>query len=357
MRSLIRRSKRVFLISAAIAMTVGFLTEIFSERRPPAIKQTVTVHSDCESLEHSSQQIIGVIPAAPELNQDKIKLGMELFRDPRLSKTDQVSCASCHDLAKGGADHRQFSLGINGQIGSSNAPTVFNSSLNFRQFWDGRAENLESQLQGPIHNPIEMGTTWNEIIAKLSKDARYNEEFNKVYRSEMTEMSIVDAIVSFEQSLTTPNAPFDRYELGDPKALSSIQVLGYEKFKSYGCIACHQGVGVGGNMYQTLGVMGDYFKDRGGSFPSDMGRFNITGLESDRHVFRVPSLRNVQLTAPYFHDGTVQTLNQAVHLMAKYQLGRDLSEEDTKAIVEFLNSLTGDSPAILNSKEEVARAN
>lgn len=278
-----------------------------------------------------------------DIDPRKVRLGEEMFHDPRLSADDTISCASCHDLATGGGDGLVKPIGIGGAQGVVNTPTVFNSAYNFTQFWDGRAENLEEQASGPVHNPIEMGSNWNEVVAKLKHDEHINTAFNAIYSDGITGDNIVDAIATFERTLVTINAPFDKYLKGDKSAISAQAARGYELFQSYGCAACHQGVNVGGNMYQTMGAMGDYFGDRGDVKQSDMGRYQVTGREEDRHVFKVPSLRVVTYTAPYFHDGSAKTLEDAVRNMAKYQLGReDMPETDLDAIVAFLKSLAGE---------------
>lgn len=279
-----------------------------------------------------------------DLPMPKVLLGRELFHDRALSKGSEVACASCHDISRGGADGRRFSVGVKGALGVANAPSVFNSVLNFKQFWDGRADTLADQIEGPIANPVEMGTSWPEIVEKLGKIESYKIQFGQIYPDGITHENIVDAIVAYEKSLITTGSAFDRYLRGEKAALSKTQLTGYQKFQSYGCVSCHQGANFGGNMFQAFGVMRNYFADRGGSFPSDLGRYNVTKLEADRHVFRVPSLRNVALTAPYFHDGSTETLEEAVQVMAKYQLGRKIPKEDVAALVEFLRSLTGELP-------------
>lgn len=281
------------------------------------------------------------LPSLPALAADKVALGKQLFHEPRLSKSDHLSCASCHDLQQGGVDHQRVSVGINGKLGSINAPTVFNSSLNFVQFWDGRAKTLEEQAAGPIHNPVEMGSNWSEVLGKLNADVAYQQAFRRVYPDGITARNIADALATFERSLLTPRARFDRYLLGDKKALNALEREGYRRFVEHGCASCHQGAAVGGNMFQHFGVMENYFKGRTLT-AADMGRFNVTGLEMDRHVFKVPSLRNVALTAPYFHDGSAKTLEEAIQIMGRFQLGRVLSPEDVVALAAFLRTLTGE---------------
>ena len=280
-------------------------------------------------------------PTMPDEDPRKVRLGELMFHDQRLSADNTISCASCHDLNNGGVDGLEKPIGIGGTQGPVNTPTVFNSAYNFTQFWDGRAESLEEQAAGPVHNPAEMGSNWEQVVTKLDRDEKIKSAFRALYQDGITSDNIVDAIATFERTLVTIDAPFDRYLKGDTSAISPQAAHGYDLFQSYGCAACHQGVGVGGNMYQAMGAMGDYFGDRGDVNASDLGRYRVTGREEDRHVFKVPSLRVVARTAPYFHDGSAPTLEDAVHYMAKYQLGREMPEQDLNAIVAFLKSLAG----------------
>ena len=215
-------------------------------------------------------------------------------------------------------------------------------AFNFRLSWDGRDASLEDQARGPLHNPLVMGSNWDQVVEKLMADPAYVDAFKQLYKASPNAKNISDAIATFERSLITPNAKFDRYLRGDKAAISADEVRGYQLFKNYGCIACHQGVNVGGNMFQVFGVMGDYFKKRGNVTPADLGRFNTTKNDADRHVFRVPSLRNVAVTPPYFHDGSAATLEDAVDVMFLYQLGRPAPKGDKELIVKFLRTLTGE---------------
>lgn len=282
------------------------------------------------------------LPRELKLDADTVALGRKLFHDARLSADNTISCASCHPLGRGGADGRVHSIGIKGAEGNINAPTVLNSGLNFAQFWDGRAATLEDQIDGPINNPKEMGSNWEQVVDKLKQDSDYRSAFAKLYREGLTPANIKDAIATFERSLVTPNAPFDRYLQGDNSAISEQAKHGYVLFQSYGCITCHQGQNLGGNMYEKMGLMGNYFESRGNLTDADLGRFNVTHQESSRYEFKVPSLRNVALTAPYFHDGSVATLPEAVEVMVKYQLGRTMPQQDRDDIVHFLSSLSGE---------------
>jgi cytochrome c peroxidase len=284
---------------------------------------------------------IAPIPRSLPLDAAKIALGKRLFNDKRLSRDDSVACASCHDLANGGADRRQQSIGIGGQIGKLNAPPVFNSGFNFRQFWDGRAETLEDQVDGPIHSPVEMGSSWPQIVGKLKLDAQYVSQFGAAFSDGIEAANIKGAIAEFERSLTTPDSRFDQYLRGDEEALSRQEKDGYQLFKRRGCIACHQGVNVGGNLYQRLGVIKPFFMDPSSMGAEHLGRMAVTGNPEDRNVFKVPSLRNVALTAPYFHDGSVGSLERAVYIMSEYQLGVPIAPKDVALIVMFLHTLTG----------------
>jgi cytochrome c peroxidase len=281
------------------------------------------------------------LPATLNVNPARAEIGRQLFHDVRLSANSRVSCASCHDTAKGGADTRGHSIGFHGAATGVNAPTVFNAAFNFKQFWNGRADSLEAQVDGVVQNPVEMGSKWDDVVVMTSRDAAYRKAFAAAYPNGVTKANIQNAIASFERTLITPNSRFDRYLLGETNAITPEEKAGYAKFKQYGCIACHQGKNVGGNMFQKFGVMADYFAQRGNPTKADLGRYLVTGEEDDRHVFKVPSLRNVALTAPYFHDASAPTLDAAVDVMFKYQLGRVASKADKSAIIAFLKTLTG----------------
>lgn len=297
-------------------------------------------------VDHSNTSI-QPIPEDIQLDPERVALGKILFHDKRLSKDNSVACVSCHNLDLGGTDRLAKSVGIDGAVGAVNAPTVFNSAFNFVQFWDGRAKTLEEQAAGPVHNPIEMGSNWDEVINKLSKDRKIVRHFTKLYGDGITSDNIQNAIATYESALITPDSPFDQYLRGNESAMSKQAIEGYQLFNNYGCVACHQGVNIGGNMFQRFGVMNDYFTDRGNITKEDYGRFNVTGRESDRFKFKVPSLRNVAMTAPYFHDGSAETLHEAVIVMTRYQLGKPIDEEHLEKIVAFLESLTGNLQANL----------
>ncbi|QOP41214.1 cytochrome-c peroxidase [Sulfurimonas marina] len=283
-----------------------------------------------------SAELITPIPTSLDVNQEKATLGKELFFETKLSKNNTVSCANCHQLFSGGDDNLVVSTGINGAQGSINAPTVYNAVFNFRQFWDGRAKTLKEQAMGPVENPIEMGHNFEALIPELNQ-TNYKAKFDAIYEDGITKENIADAIAEFEKTLITPNSPFDRYLKGDQTALTQKQKDGYEIFKAKGCIACHHGVNIGGNTYNKFGIFSD-------SNSSDLGRYNITHRERDKYYFKVPSLRNIEKTAPYFHDGRTDDLRRAVLLMAKYQLGRKITQEEIDKIVAFLKSLNGELP-------------
>ena len=244
--------------------------------------------------------------------------------------------------SQGGADGLRYSPGLHGKLAPLNTPTVLNAALNFRQFWDGRAGSLEAQVEQVMQKPDEMGANWEDVIRRLAGDPAYKASFAAAYKDGVTKANIQNAIADFERTLITPNSRFDRFLRGEADAINAAEKSGYAKFKQFGCAACHQGVNVGGNMYQKFGVMGNYFEARGKPTAADLGRFQVTGLEADRHVFKVPSLRNVVNTAPYFHDGSVDTLQEAVDIMFRFQLGRVASREDKASIILFLNTLTGE---------------
>ncbi len=293
------------------------------------------------SAKAAGYEPLKILEKPTDLNPAKIKLGRKLYFDKRLSKDNSISCASCHDLKKGGSDGKVVSTGIGGKQGSINSPTVYNSGLLFRQFWDGRSEHLIDQADGPVQNPVEMGSLWPQVIAKLSKDSSYKKAFKAIYNDDINRKNIKNAIVEFEKSLVTIDSPFDRFLKGDKTAIDEKAKNGYRLFKHYGCASCHQGAAVGGNMFQVFGVLNDYFRKRGNITEADRGRFNLTGNKTDMHKFKVPSLRLVALTPPYLHDGNAKTLREAVDIMFEYQIGRKAPDADKDDIVHFLKTLAG----------------
>ncbi|WP_421863733.1 cytochrome-c peroxidase [Motiliproteus sp.] len=270
------------------------------------------------------------------------ELGDRLFHDTRLSQDNSVSCSSCHQLSQGGADGRARSIGVAGAMGAIKAPTVFNSSYNLAQFWDGRAATLEEQAAGPVHNPVEMNSSWSQVLAKLNRDPAMVATFNKLFDDGITGANITTAIAAFERTLVTTNSRFDRWLLGE-ETLTEQELKGYQLFRNYGCISCHQGANVGGNMYAYMGALGDYFKNRNTELTqADLGRFNVTGQQEDKHYFKVPSLRLAAINSPYFHDGSVATLEEAIRIMGLYQLGREIPTAHIQDIIAFLNTLVGE---------------
>ena len=285
-----------------------------------------------------------ILPAT-DINEAKAELGFALYHDTRLSVDNTVSCASCHGLDTGGVDNHQYSHGVEDRLGGVNAPTVYNAVYNFVQFWDGRAATLAEQAAGPPLNPVEMASTsFAEIIAKLSADANYVAKFARLYPGEgITEASITNAIEEFERTLTTPNSRFDKWLLGDSNAITAKELEGYELFKEYNCATCHVGPNLGGLSYELMGLRNHYFEARGMELTEeDNGRFKQTNNERDRHRFKTPGLRNIELTWPYYHDGTRLTMDDAVRDMALYQCDVKLKDGETEAIVAFLRTLTGE---------------
>lgn len=288
------------------------------------------------------EEALKPLPAVPALDPAKVELGRQLFNETRLSANNTLSCASCHHLASGGADDKPFSIGFDGKPVELNTPSVFNASLNFKQFWNGRVDTLEAQVEHVVISPVEMGSDWKTVVQNLAALPAYQAAFKQAYPDGVTAANVQNALATYEQTLLTLNSRFDQYLLGNTEILTIQEKYGYQRFKDYGCIACHQGINIGGNMFQKFGVMGDYFKARGNPVESDLGRYLLTQDEEDRHVFKVPSLRNVAVTAPYFHDASAKTLQEAVDVMFKYQLGRTPSQEDKDLIVQFLKTLTGE---------------
>ena len=294
--------------------------------------------SDMELAKKVAGEPIRPITKTPEVSSEKVELGFQLYHETNLSATGEISCATCHDLQRGGVDIRSES--VIAQSGKPDSPTIFNAYHNFRQFWDGRAMTHKEQI--PI-NLAAMDTDTARQLQVLRDSENYSKAFANIYHTSEIDMKmLVDVLGEFQKSLCTPSK-FDHYLNGEEDALTAEQKAGYVLFKKYGCSSCHQGVNVGGNMFQRFGVMRDYFSDKENLSQIDMGRYNATGLEADRHVFKVPSLRNVALTAPYLHDRSSPTLEKTVEIMGKYQLGRPVPDEDVRLIVEFLKSLTNEN--------------
>lgn len=295
-----------------------------------------------DSATNLKDEPVQPLPLKVDLNAEKVAVGHKLFHDTLLSGDNTLSCASCHDLNKGGTDQAKVATGINGQQGPINSPTVYNAMYNIVQFWDGRAKNLQEQAAGPVANPGEMGAKWDDVVEKLKHVSDYQITFKKLYPEQgLTQTTVTDAIATFEKSLITPNSIFDQYLRGNATILTADEKAGYDLFKE-NCTSCHVGVTFGGLSFEKMGVKKDYFKLRGGQLTEvDNGRFNVTKLEKDRHFFKVPVLRNVELTSPYFHDGSVAKLDDAVRIMAKVQRNKEFTNDEVNKVVAFLKTLTG----------------
>ena len=284
-------------------------------------------------------------PLAPYVPADaaataKAALGEKLYFDPRLSKSGAISCNTCHNLSMGGTDNLTSSIGDHWQRGPINAPTVLNSGMNLAQFWDGRAKDLQEQAGGPIANPKEMAFSHELAVRVLDSIPQYRDAFKGVYGKDTIDIQMVtDAIAAFEKTLVTPDSRFDLWLKGDDTALNDQELKGYQLFKGSGCVACHNGTAVGGNSFQKMGVVEAYKTDS-----PELGLEGVTKDEADRFKFKVPTLRNVELTYPYFHDGAAKTLEDAVAIMGRIQLGRQFTPDETADIVAFLKTLTGTQP-------------
>jgi len=278
-----------------------------------------------------------------EINLAKAELGKKLYFDPRLSKSGFISCNSCHNLSMGGSDNLKTSVGHHWTQGPINAPTVLNSSMNIAQFWDGRAADLKEQAGGPIANPGEMAFTHSLTVEVLTSIPQYGIEFRQVYGRDHIDIDqVTDAIAEFEKTLVTPNSRFDRWLLGEKNAITADELAGYQLFKNAGCVACHNGPAVGGSSFQKMGLVEAYRTPNKAE-----GLAGVTGKDADRMKFKVPTLRNVEMTYPYFHDGGAATLTEAVDIMGRLQLGRQFSATENAQIVAFLKTLTGDQPQFI----------
>ena len=294
------------------------------------------------SLTLAVEPIQVILPAIIE-NPAKVELGKKLFFEPRLSKSGIISCNSCHNLASSGTDNLATSIGHGWAKGPINSPTVFNASYNIAQFWDGRARDLQEQAGGPIVAEKEMASSHQMVLKTLASIPQYQAEFRAVYGEKNIEIEqVTDAIAAFETTLVTPNSDFDLWLKGETTALSTQQLRGYQTFKEIGCVSCHYGPAVGGNSFKKMGVVKPYITNN-----KSLGRYAVTLKNHDKNVFKVPTLRNIELTAPYFHDGSIWKLSEAVNIMADIQLNRRLTTQQTSDIVAFLKSLTGDRPKIM----------
>ncbi|MCK5829720.1 MAG: cytochrome-c peroxidase [Methylococcales bacterium] len=286
-------------------------------------------------------------PADNPTTPQKVALGKMLFHDPRLSSSGTVSCASCHNTMLGGEDNRAGSVGVEAQVGGRSAPTVWNAAFNKVQFWDGRAASLEEQAAGPVTNPIEMGMkSWNDVVSRLETIEGYQIAFKKAFGTEtISKDNATKAIAAYERTLITPNSPYDKYVKGDKKALTEQQVRGMNLAVEIGCTGCHSGPAFNGpGTFQKFPINYNGYLEAQYDFKKDTGLAEVTGKKEDEHLWKVPTLRNIALTAPYFHNGKIKTLDKAVKLMAKMQLDKNLSKEEISDIVAFLDALTGEFP-------------
>ena len=329
-----RRGVAGTIIAGTSLFALILLFSLITNRTPSAEAETsLPLYTTSARL----QEPIQPIEMDYTLDQEKVRLGRELFHDARLSADNTVSCASCHDLRTGGVDGLPVSKGIQQRKGKRNSPTVYNCGLNYRQFWDGRAATLEEQVDGPLQSAVEMGATWESVIEKLHDDTRYIAAFARIYHTGITRDAIRNAIATFERSLITPAAAFDRFIKGDRTAISEAAKQGYHLFKGLGCISCHQGRNIGANMMQPFGVM------QSPHLTETRIQASLHWLKEGKSIalYKVPSLRNIAVTAPYFHTGAVRTLSEAVRIMSEAQLCRTLSDTEIQQIVSFLKTLTG----------------
>lgn len=305
------------------------------------IKKTLIIGLLGLSAFANAQEPIQPIKPAQNINMALMELGKKLYFDPRLSKSGFISCNSCHNLSMGGTDNLPTSIGHKWNQGPINAPTVLNSSFNIAQFWDGRAKDLKEQAGGPIANPGEMASTHALATSVVQSIPGYVQEFQLVFgKDKINADSMTSAIAEFEKTLVTPNSKFDKWLLGDKDALSEKELAGYNLFKNSGCVGCHNGAAVGGSSYQKMGVIKKFQTSN-----KAIGLAGVTHKDSDKFMFKVPILRNIELTYPYFHDGSTTSLNEAVNVMGEIQLGRKFTPTESDKIVAFLKSLTGDAPS------------
>ena len=339
--------KKTLLVLAGLASIVVACNESSPEKEKSETQEPVVTEADTKLMKQA-QAFFKVLPDAEQFGDAKTKLGKKLYYETALSVNNKISCNSCHMLDKYGVDNKSLSSGHDESLGSRNSPTVYNAYFHISQFWDGRAADLKEQAGGPILNPVEMGMPDSSVcISDYKGRIDYIDEFKAVYPNDpdpVTFDNITDAIAAFEKTLSTPSK-FDTYLGGDNAALSADEKAGLETFINTGCITCHMGPGLGGQMYQKFGLINGPYWDYTGSEGHDEGRFEATGNEADKYFFKVPALRNVEKTSPYFHDGSVADLGEAVKIMAKTQLNKDLTDAEVQSIVTFLNALTGEIPA------------
>ncbi len=332
----VRNASRLRVIAVAVASCLVGCDASLTPVQPD-------IEGDEEVSTASEGDLVLPIPLDIVIDAPRALLGERLFHDPALSSDGTVSCTSCHDLVHhGGADGQVRSQLPGRTAGPINVPTVFNVGLNFRWSWSGHWQLMAEQIDAAMSAPHAMATTVEDAVPRLAP--AYASDFAAVYPSGLDATNVRDALTEYLRSLTTPNARFDRFLRDDPSALTEAERAGWALFREIGCVSCHQGVNIGGNLFQRFGVIEDYLGQRRELTPADLGLARFTHQESDRRVFRVPSLRNVELTAPYFHDGSAATLEEAVQVMARYQLGRTLRDDQVVLLVGFLRTLTGEIP-------------
>lgn len=283
------------------------------------------------------------VPNPPDSDPNKVKLGRKLYNDTIFSKNNSISCASCHVIRKGGADNLPKYKTLDKTQGDINTPTVLNASLNYRQFWDGRAKTFNDVIDDHLQSKTVFDQNWDQLIQKIEDTNNYHAKFKQLYPDGVTVKNVQDALTNYLNSLLTPQSAFDRYLKGDKKAISEDAKKGFDLFRSYGCVTCHQGPNMGGNLMQRLGIYKDYYTGQNIS-EVDLGHFNISGKETDKYVFKVPSLRNIALTGPYLHDGSINTLEEVIEIMAIYENGQPIPAYEIPYIVKFLQYLTGKLP-------------
>ncbi len=336
--------KKYLVVSLVVTLFIGC-------KEQPKDKEEKKENTEYVALQKKSALLFGELPTIAEnpdnpISEEKVALGKKLYFDNRLSKDNTQSCNTCHNLETYGVDNLSTSPGNDGGLGTRNSPTVLNAALHINQFWDGRAEDVEEQAGGPILNPVEMAMpSEKEVVKRLSKDDEYNQLFANAFpgdKSPISYKNIQNAIGAFERKLITPSK-FDDFLKGDLTALNAIEIEGLQLFIDKGCVACHSGNALGGNMHQKFGIFDDYWKHTN-SEKIDEGKYEVTKKESDKYIFKSPSLRNIAKTYPYFHDGSVYDLKDAIKIMGKVQLNKEFTNEELEAIFAFLNSLTGELP-------------
>lgn len=295
-----------------------------------------------EVVDRQRPEPIYPIPQSIEVDTKRADIGEVLFFDTRLSKDNNIACASCHQLDAGGDDNVATGLKAADEEQVYNTPSIFNTLYNFRQNWDGSIKTPQEQIDAVITKHSGLDNGWSELISALSADKELKNDFSQAYSDGITKTNIIDALAEFKKTLITPNSRFDRYLRNEKNSLNREEIEGYMVFKELGCISCHQGINIGGNLFQKFGVFYDYMAERGDLSQLDYGRFNTTNRPIDKFVFKVPSLRNVAITAPYLHDGSAETIDEAISIMGKTQIGRDLTVDEILSIKSFLYTLTGE---------------